>query len=246
MDKQPESRDDQNEELVIIEEKDKKARLYIAIATALSLAAGGLIGAVITKSDWQQRYRLLNTQYQQQLSQTQQHQSELESQKLQIEADEQLKRRKVLDDALQTHQLELDKLQSEIKSLTAKNGALSKQLADKQQTIAVQQEQNNQLERKADMQSSMFGQSQEIFKRETELQSEIAKLNKEKQQLEKDKPKLEKQCNLYLEGTSWDARSDSCDRFDDLTARLSQINQMLQVHNMDLTHINALKQELGL
>lgn len=246
MDKESEKQDDQNEDLVIIEQKDSRARVYIIIATLLGLAAGGLVGAAVTKADWQKKYQSLNTQYQQVLSQVEQHQSNLDRQKQQLEADEQLKRRKLLHDTLETHQLELHKLQAQINTLTTNNQLLKQQLADNAQNLAAEREQNSQLTRQNDMQTSMFGQSQQLFKRETELKAEVAKLNKEKSTLEQNQSKLKQQCDLYLDGTSWDARSDSCERFDDLTARLSQINQMLQVHNMDLKHIESLKQEIGL
>ena len=92
----------------------------------------------------------------------------------------------------------------------------------------------------------MFEQSQELFKRESELKTEVAVLEQEKSKLLPESKLLKKDCDLFLEGTSWDAKSDSCDRNDKVNSRLSQIDQMLKVHNMDLNHIATLKQELGI
>lgn len=57
---------------------------------------------------------------------------------------------------------------------------------------------------------------------------------------------LKKDCDAYLEGTSWEAKSDACDNQDKVNSRLSQINQMISVYKMDLEQMKALSEELGL
>lgn len=43
-----------------------------------------------------------------------------------------------------------------------------------------------------------------------------------------------------------DAKSDACDKQDEANSRVSQIDQMIRVHQMDLEEIKALSEEIGL
>ncbi|MGF1747880.1 MULTISPECIES: chromosome partitioning protein ParA [Vibrio] len=246
MENKTEDQEQHNEDVVVIEQKDKRARLYIGIAAALGLAAGGLIGATITQNDWQQRYKELDTQYQSTLKVTQKQDSELTEQLAQADSDAQLRLRQAVELKVAEHQEELDKLNEKVAQLEKANASLKGKIVNQKKAIVTQEEKNSQLVRKTDIQSSMFEQSQELFKRESELKTEVAKLEQEKAKLVPESKSLKKDCDLFLAGTSWDAKSDSCDRHDRVTSRLSQIDQMLKVHNMDLNHIATLKQELGI
>lgn len=52
---------DDNEEVVVIERRDKQSYLYIAIAAVLGIALGGLIGSTVTTSRWETSYQALQT-----------------------------------------------------------------------------------------------------------------------------------------------------------------------------------------
>lgn len=75
---------------------------------------------------------------------------------------------------------------------------------------------------------------------------ELESLEKEREELQPKISELKKACDIYLEGTSWDAKSDSCDKQDEAQSRLSQVEQMIRVHQMDLKQMKALSDELGL
>lgn len=246
MDKQSENQQVDNEEVVVIEQKDNKARLYIGIAAVLGIATGGLIGASITQNDWQKRYTELESRYQQTLTQTQNHEATLSEQLSMAESESQLKLRKAVEEKVVEHQEQIEELNSQIAQLEQDKTDLANQLSSQKKQLVKEEKKNTQLARKNDIQSSMFEQSQELFKREAELKAEVAKLEQERAQITPNLDRLKKDCDLYLEGTSWDAKSDSCERYDSATASLSQIEQMLKVHNMDLNHIATLKTELGI
>ena len=246
MENKPEYQQAENDDVVVIEQKDKRARLYVGIAAVLGLAAGGLIGAAITQNDWQQRYDDLDTRYQQVRSQTMQQEETLSAQLAQAESESPLKLRKAVEDKVAEHQTQVDSLNDTIAKLEQEVTTLRGQINTQKQQIVKQEKKNTQLVRQTDIQSSMFEQSQELFKREAELKAEVAKLEQEKSKITPDLERLKKDCDLFLAGTSWDAKSDSCDRYDASTSRISQIEQMLKVHNMDLNHIASLKQELGI
>lgn len=56
---------DDNEEVVVIERRDKQSYLYIAIAAVLGIALGGLIGSTVTTSRWETSYQALQNQLEQ-------------------------------------------------------------------------------------------------------------------------------------------------------------------------------------
>ncbi|GAL36500.1 chromosome segregation ATPase [Vibrio maritimus] len=246
MDKQQQNQQAENDDVVVIEQKDNRARLYIGIAAVLGIATGGLIGASVTQNDWQQRYAELESRYQQTVTQTENHEQTLTEQLSMAESQAQLKLRKAVEEKVEEHQEQIAALEEQITKLEQDKTDLQNQLSSKKQQLVKQEKENTQLVRKNDIQSSMFEQSQELFKREAELKAEVAKLEQERAQITPNLERLKQDCDLYLEGTSWDAKSDSCERYDSATASLSQIEQMLKVHNMDLNHIATLKTELGI
>ncbi len=234
------------EEVVVIEQRDKRARLYIAIAAVLGLAAGGLVGSALTEQQWQSKFEQLNEQYSQLAVQSQSLQANSDERVIQAQEQHRLKLRKALEESASEYELKLNELQAHNDKLKGNIEALEGKIASQKETIASEENRNTQLVRKTDIQASLFEQSQELFKRETELKAQVATLEQEKSQLSQDQKRLKRDCDLFLEGTSWDAKSDSCDRYDAASSRLSQIDQLLQVHNTDLNHIKTLKSELGI
>jgi hypothetical protein len=51
---------------------------------------------------------------------------------------------------------------------------------------------------------------------------------------------------VYLEGKSWDVKSDVCNKHDEATSRLSQVDQLIEVHKMDLKQIKEMSEDMGL
>ena len=114
------------------------------------------------------------------------------------------------------------------------------------QTLAEANKANSQLNRQADMQATMFERSRELFQQELKVKMELESLEKERESLLPKIDALKVDCDAYLEGTSWDAKSDSCDKQDEANSRLSQVNQMIKVHQMDLKQMKELSEQLGL
>ena len=48
----------------VIEERDKRTHIYIAIAAVLGLAFGGLVGSIVTANKWESTYHVLEEKYQ--------------------------------------------------------------------------------------------------------------------------------------------------------------------------------------
>ncbi|MCG9597659.1 chromosome partitioning protein ParA [Vibrio sp. Isolate25] len=236
----------ENDDVVVIEERDKRSYLYIVIAGVIGLALGGLAGAVVTADKWQKAYDGLEEKYQSLVEDKKQLVNQVEVKVAKVDDEIAVKLQQAIDEQQQEHEAALAALRSEVSELEKVNLSLEEQLNQQKQKIAEANRENNQLNRQADMQATMFERSRELFQQELKVKQELEALEKEREELEPKIKQLKKDCDLYLAGTSWEAKSDSCDKQDEANSRLSQVNQMIRVHQMDLKQMKALTDELGL
>ncbi|EEY98143.1 chromosome segregation ATPase [Vibrio sp. RC586] len=235
-----------NEEVVVIERRDKQGYLYIAIAAALGIALGGLIGSSVTTSRWEASYEALQNQ----LEQLKNAKSEVvkaaevteqnNDEQWQIKMDQALAKQR---EEWQTESVQRDKYVAELEK---HNLDLEQQLNEQKMALELANTHNNQLNRQADIQATMLERSRELFQRELKIKQELETLQKERDTLVPQVKALKKECDIYLEGKSWDAKSDACDKQDAANSRISQIDQLIRVHQMDLEEIKSLSEEIGL
>ena len=241
----PKNNIDENDDVVVIEQRDKRSYLYIGIAAVLGLALGGLIGSTVTSSKWESAYNTLETKYHQLTSTnsdlTQQARSDLDNanQALQAKIDEAVKQAKA-EQAEKIAQLE-----KQVSELEKVNTTLDSKVTDQKQELAKADAANTKLVRKTDIQAGVFERSRELFQKELTTKQELESLQKERDSLVPKIAALKKECDVYLAGTSWDATSDSCDKQDQAKARLSQLDQMIHVHQLDLQQMKELADEIG-
>ncbi|GAB2662272.1 chromosome partitioning protein ParA [Vibrio panuliri] len=238
--------DNSEDDVVVIEERDKRSYLYIAIAGVLGLALGGLVGSSMTANKWQATYVELQEQYQQVQTEKKQLVTNVEERVANVDFEVEKKLEAKLTQVRENHQAEIDELKQQIAQMDEQNQALSKQIASQQNELSKAEKTNTQLNQQADMQVSLLERSRELFQHELKVKQELDDLKKERAQLEPKLETLKKECNAYLDGTSWEAKSDSCDKQDEANSRISQINQMIRVHEMDLEQIKAISEQLGL
>lgn len=236
----------ENDDVVVIEERDKRTHLYIIIAGVIGLALGGLIGSSLTAKQWESTYHTLEQRYETLAEDKQQMVVRVEEKvaKVDVEVEEKLKQAMAEQEA--SYQSSIGQLENQIKELEKVNLSLEEQLTEQKQQIETVNSQNTKLNRQADIQATMFERSRELFQQELKVKLELEALEKEREELEPKLVTLKKACDVYLEGTSWDAKSDSCDKQDEASARLSQVQQMIRVHQMDLKQMKALSEQLGL
>ncbi len=200
----------------------------------------------MTSSKWESGYQALEKKYIGLLEdkKTLVHKVEERVAKVDDQVEKQLKQ--AIEQQKQTHQIEIETLQQQISELEKLNLNLESELSEQKALVVETSEKNESLNRQADMQASMFERSREIFQRELKVKQQLEALQKEKDDLQPRIEELKKTCDAYLDGTSWEATSDSCDRQDEANSRLSQVNQMIRVHQMDLEQIQSLADQLGL
>ncbi|EMX0220250.1 chromosome partitioning protein ParA [Vibrio fluvialis] len=237
---------DDNEDVVVIEERDKRSYLYIGIAAVLGLALGGLIGSSVTASKWGKAYQTLETQYQQSKSDDSAQQADAEQQTIAMNSEWENKLQAALNEQTEQHKTNLSKLEKQITELEKVNATLESELSEQKDALAAADAKNSKLNRQADMQATMFERSRELFQKELKIKQEMEAMQKERDALVPQVKSLKKECDIYLEGKSWDAKSDACDKQDEANSRISQLDQMIRVHQMDLEQIKSLSEEIGL
>ncbi|EKO3483298.1 chromosome partitioning protein ParA [Vibrio fluvialis] len=237
---------DDNEDVVVIEERDKRSYLYIGIAAVLGLALGGLIGSSVTASKWEKAYQTLETQYQQSKSDDSAQQADAEQQTIAMNSEWENKLQAALNEQTEQHKTNLSKLEKQITELEKVNATLESELSEQKDALAAADAKNSKLNRQADMQATMFERSRELFQKELKIKQEMEAMQKERDALVPQVKSLKKECDIYLEGKSWDAKSDACDKQDEANSRISQLDQMIRVHLMDLEQIKSLSEEIGL
>lgn len=244
MNQQTDNQDDEN--VVVIEERDNKTLLYIVIAGVLGLALGGLLGSTLTAQKWQSTYLTLEEQYQSLVKDKQQLVAKVEQKVAQVDNEVEQKLQQAIIDQQQKHKVEVDNLQQQLTELEKENLSLDEQVNQQKQQLTSVNSQNTRLNRQADMQVTLLERSRELFQQELKVKQELEALEQERESLAPKITQLKKECDLFLEGTSWDAKSDACDKQDEASSRLSQVEQMIRVHQLDLKQIDALSEELGL
>lgn len=237
---------DEQEDVVVIEERDKRTYVYLALAGVLGLALGGLIGSSITTNKWQKSYSQLEEKYQQLNEDKTQLVETVELKVAAVDAEVETKIQRALDEQNSQHQEQLNQFQEKYKKLESENKLLQAKLNDEKEKLVEVAQSNSKLNRQADMQATMFERSRELFQRELKIKQELEALEKEKQTITPKLKLLKSDCDAYLEGKSWDAKSDACDKQDAANSRISQIDQMIQVHRMDLEQIKVLTEGIGL
>lgn len=237
---------DEQEDVVVIEERDKRTYVYLALAGVLGLALGGLIGSSITTNKWQKSYSQLEEKYQQFNEDRTQLVETVELKVAEVDAEVETKIQRALDEQNSQHQEQLNQFQEKYKKLESENKLLQVKLNDEKEKLVEVAQSNSKLNRQADMQATMFERSRELFQRELKIKQELEALEKEKQTITPKLKLLKSDCDAYLEGKSWDAKSDACDKQDAANSRISQIDQMIQVHRMDLEQIKVLTEGIGL
>ncbi len=237
---------EEHEDVVVIEQRDKRTQVYIAIAAVLGLAFGGLIGSALTASKWESTYHVLEDKYQALAQDKTQLVSQVKLREEGLEKEVQDKVVSLLAEKDAEHQKALKKLQDQLVKAEKVNVSLESQVKQQSDTISTTKSQNEKLTRQSDMQATVLERSREMFQKELKITQDLESLEKEREQLVPKISKLKKECDVYLDGTSWDIKSDVCKKHDDATSRLSQIDQLIEVYKMDLKQIKAMSEDMGL
>ncbi|CAE6898792.1 hypothetical protein ACOMICROBIO_FLGHMIGD_01326 [Vibrio sp. B1FLJ16] len=237
---------EEHENVVVIEQRDKRTQIYIAIAAALGLAFGGLIGSALTANKWESTYQVLEEKYQALSQDKTQIVSQVKLREEGLEKEVQDKVATLLAAKETEHQQALKKLQEQLTEVEKVNLSLESQVKQQSEKINTAKSENEKLTRQSDMQATVLERSREVFQKELKISQELESLEKEREQLVPKITKLKKECDLYLEGTSWDVKSDVCSKHDDATSRLSQVDQLIEVYKMDLKQIKEMSEGMGM
>ncbi|UTZ41452.1 chromosome partitioning protein ParA [Vibrio campbellii] len=234
------------DEVVVIEERDKRTHIFIAIAALLGLAFGGLAGSAMTASKWESTYQVLEEKYRALAQDKTNLVSQVKTREAGIDKEIDVKVAKLLTEKEEAHKAELKALQEQLTEVEKVNLSLESQVKEQKATLNTTKSENDKLNRQADMQATMFERSREVFRKELQISQELESLEKERQALMSKIEKLKKECDVFLEGKSWDVKSDACDKHDEANSRISQVDQLIEVNKMDLKQIKEITEDMGL
>ncbi|AQW59459.1 chromosome partitioning protein ParA [Vibrio owensii] len=234
------------DEVVVIEERDKRTHIYIAIAALLGLAFGGLAGSAMTASKWESTYQVLEEKYQALAQDKTNLVSQVKTREAGLDKEIDAKVATLLAEKEEAHKAEVKALQEQLTEVEKVNLSLESQVKEQKATLNTTKSENDKLNRQADMQATMFERSREVFRKELQISQELESLEKERQALLPKIETLKKECDVFLEGKSWDVKSDACDKHDEANSRLSQVDQLIEVHKMDLKQIKEITEDMGL
>jgi predicted RNase H-like nuclease (RuvC/YqgF family) len=241
---------DSQEDVVIIEQRDKHTLVYIGIAAVLGLAIGGLMGSIVTENKWQPAYEILDNKLQQaRVTQTeaiQKRQQELDERAANLENEVAQKVSQQVDEVTIDSKKNVADTLDVVTELEKVNLDLEAQVQNQSDKIASQEETLSNLERQIAMQANIFERSRELFQRELLIKQDLSKLQSERETLEPRLRRYKKECDVYLDGTSFDANSSACDKHDEVNSNISQIDQMIEVHKLDLREIESIANSIGL
>jgi DNA repair exonuclease SbcCD ATPase subunit len=234
------------DEVVVIEERDKRTHIYIAIAAVLGLAFGGLAGSAMTASKWESTYQVLEEKYQALTQDKTDLVSQVKTREASLDQEVDAKVATLLAEKEEAHKAELKALQEQLTEVEKVNLALESQVKEQKNKLSSTKNENDKLNRQADMQATIFERSREVFRKELQISQELESLEKEREALLPKIEKLKKECDVFLEGKSWDVKSDACDKHDEANSRLSQVDQLIEVNKMDLKQIKDITADMGL
>ena len=118
----------EQDEVVVIEERDKRSQLYIGIAAVIGLALGGLIGSTVTASKWESTYQVLEARYQELSESKTQLMSSVEAKVAEVDTEIDAKVEAALAEQAEAHQKELQDIAKQSAVLEKANYSLEQQL----------------------------------------------------------------------------------------------------------------------
>ncbi|OEF24109.1 hypothetical protein [Vibrio rumoiensis] len=211
-------------------------KLHVSIAAVVGI----ILGSSVT-------FAALNSGAQQQTAQ----QVELSQKNEQLRSDIQ-QLQSTLDENKQSASQTSQQQQEAIQALTQELNQLKDQKKKVEKTLVVQKKkavtlktENKELAKTTELQSDLYDQSHELFEKQTTLEDQVAKLSTTRDKLATQNEKFAKECKLFKEGTSWDPKSDSCDKEKLATEQLVKLNTSITKKTQELADVNALISKLG-
>ena len=118
------------DEVVVIEERDKRTHIYIAIAAVLGLAFGGLAGSAMTASKWESTYQVLEEKYQALTQDKTDLVSQVKTREASLDQEVDAKVATLLAEKEEAHKAELKALQEQLTEVEKVNLALESQVKE--------------------------------------------------------------------------------------------------------------------
>lgn len=238
--------DEHDEDVIIIEEKSKANHWVAGITLLLGAVAGGLIGSTVSENKWAEAYTQLEVktkQYQTQLTQEKEKSAKVD---VLVEREKQ--------QALEAQKQTLDKEKEQaIVEESKKHTALAKDLktlasqkTSLEMQVEEQEKQIDHLTNQVNLQLTMLSRAKQLFQRQLQLKEEASALEAKIEVTTNNEKRLAKECEVYLEGKSWDVKSDVCQRQEAAKKQITEYTDELQLLQMDIKEIDSISESIGM
>lgn len=148
---------------------------------------------------------------------------------------------------LEQTQAKLAKSEAEVKSLKTQAASETNKLKEVHASeLKAKEQQLVALQKKSDKQNEVLEQSKTFFQHQLTLQQELTKLNEERAKIIPLLNKAVDECQIFLEGKSWDAKSDACDRKEKASTKLKQIDEQIDAKQSKIVAIDSTSEAIGL
>lgn len=243
---QTKTTEEHDEDVIIIEEKSKTSHWIAGITLIIGVITGGLIGSSVSENKWSAAYTQLEAktkQYQSELKQAGQKSAKLDILITQ-EKEQALEAQKKANEEEKTQAIaaEMEKRSSLSKSVSA----LTSQKTSLEMQVEEQNKQITQLSNQVELQLTMLSRSKQLFQRQLQIKEEASALEVKIEVTSANEKQLKKECAVYLEGKSWDVKSDVCKREETAKKQIAEYNDELQLLQMDITEIDSISEDLGM
>ncbi|GAB7220155.1 hypothetical protein [Vibrio comitans] len=139
-----------------------------------------------------------------------------------------------------------EKLHSENQKLSAELKQLKITLEEQEKNVEELTTSNDALKERTEIQNEVLETSKVFFQDQLRLQQEVNDLHIQRAKLITTLNSLVKECQIYLDGTSWDAKSDACDRKKVASDRLKKIDESIDAKQAEIVKIDQTSDAIGL
>ncbi|PMO63967.1 hypothetical protein BCT06_06105 [Vibrio breoganii] len=137
-------------------------------------------------------------------------------------------------------------LQKDNQKLSAELKQLKSTLEEQETAVEELTASNEALKERTEIQNNVLETSKVFFQDQLRLQQEVNELHTQRAKLINTLNSLVKECQIYLDGTSWDAKSDSCDRKKVASDRLKKIDESIDAKQAKIVKIDQTSEAIGL
>ena len=233
--------DNNDNEVLIIEKKSKMNFIFSGVVLVVGILIGATVATVFSYSKSLDNY----LRFEEEIKGYQMKIAAADKKNKNIEAVIEEKKQEVVEEHKKELSFQKEQEKANVSALNQRISMLNSQKATLQKKIEKQDEEITQLTHQVDLQVTMLSRAKELFQRQLQLKEEASALRTKIEITAQNAEQLSEECKTYLNGKSWDTKSDVCQRQEEASAQLQLFKERLQVLDLDIKEIDNISDNLG-